>query len=366
MPRIVTLTSVLWPRLRAAITSGLHWWWTELSEPFSPLARRLGQRKERVFLTVVAADEPGAPLTLSAMADMTLPLSANRPADWKVSCAGRTAFVTLASSQVFQLPIQLPHAAISRSRDAVKYQLIAESPVPPELILFDVRKPPRPKTPTRLKNTHISVDVALCRRSTVEALSETLEAAGVSKSVIGFSKDGDERLDFVFMTSRGAKKAHAMHRMNRLLASCAVVICLSAFPITFATARWLSVQTQEEIEAARNSRSGVIPLYERQALIRAIQHDLTTQVALPPLSLVMNSLATNLPPDSWLHLVRYDRGTLSLQGFSSDPTAVVKLLEQAPTLGSVKLNTVTAANLEPNLALAQFELSAAIRSGRPR
>lgn len=248
-------------------------------------------------------------------------------------------------------------------REAVKYRLITESPLPPDRILFDVRD--GGKNGANPRKPDVVADVVICRRSTVESLSEMLETAGVSVSVIGFSGDANARLDFIFMTSQGARKARAALRTHRLLAMSAAFIFLGALPLTYVGARWMTDQTLGEIHAAKSVQGDVIPLYERQALIHAAQRELIDQGATVRLSIVMDELANHLPANSWLRMVRYNHGTLNLQGFSPDPTATLRSLEKAGVLSGIKLDTVTATHTGSDTAPVQFELSATVQRSMP-
>lgn len=333
-----------WPRARMFIGAGLRWWWSELSWLVPPLFRRFGHKTASVFLVTRADGELSVP--------------GSKSANWQAVCAGRETFVSLDAAQVMHLPIVLPRTALPGMKEAVKYRLITDAPLPPDQLCFDARITAHDRAGT--KRQDVVTDVAICRRSTVEALGKTLEAAGASGCVIGFSTSAELPLDFVFLISRGAREARATRRTNRLLILSAVLICLSVLPASYLGARWLTAQTLGEIRAARQSQEGLLPLYEQRARVRAAQRELTGHAATPRLSNILNDLAAHLPHNAWLHVIRYENGALRLTGYAPDPAAAARSLDSASLLSRVKLDSVTGTDAGREGAPVQFELSAAV------
>lgn len=347
-----------WPRARMLVGSGWCWWRAELSWLVAPLSRRFGRPAESAFLVARADGELSVPASDQRTEREPSDNNSTPPVNWQMLCIGRQTFVSLDAAQVVRLPIILPRTALPSMKEAVKYRLITESPLPPDQLCFDVRITPQDHAGAKQRD--VVTDVAICRRSTVEALSKTLEAAGVSASVIGFSPGSRPPLDFVFLTSRGAREARATVRTNRLLAISACLIGLSVFPATYLGARWLTAQTLGEIAAAREGQDGRMPLYEQQALVRAAQRELVSLVAAPRLSDVLNDVAAHLPRTAWLHVVRFENGMLRMNGYASDPAAAARSLESASLLSRAKLDTVTGGGEGQGSAPVQFELSASV------
>lgn len=362
MPHPLSQLQYNWPKIRMWMASGLQWWWAELSWLLAPLTRRFGNRFERLFLvaretgelTFPDEDEP-APSGSKEGDRISAP-------GWQSRCAGRQTIVSVDPAMVMRLPISLPRAALIDIRAATKYRLITDSPIPVDQLCFDVRvvQP----VPSGTKPGDVILDVALCRRAAVEALSATLETAGVSASVIGFSPTAQPPLAFVFHTSRGARDARAAARTNRLLTLSALLLGLGAFPATYLGAHWRTMQTLDEIQAAREHQDGRMALYQQQALTRAAQRDLGSHAGNVRLSNVLNDLALHLPHTAWLSQVRYESGTLKVQGYAPDPTAAARSLEGAHLLSRVKLDTVTGGGEVTGNVPVQFELSVAVQHRR--
>jgi len=359
MSRILNQLHSEWPRVRMFVGVGLRWWWAELSWLVAPLFRRFWHHAENVFLIANTDGKLSAPV--SVQEDRLKPSEniLSLPVNWQKRCAGRQTFISLDAEQVMRLPITLPRTALPSMKKAIKYKLITESPLPLDQLCFDVRI--MPQNHARGKQHDVVTDVAICRRSTVEALNKMLEAAGVSASVIGFSSDAKLPLDFTFLTSRGAREVHASLRINRFLAISAFLICLSVFPATYFSARWLTAQTHSEIHAARESQDDLMPLYEQRAIIQSAHHELANYIAAPRLSNVLNDLANYLPRTTWLHVVRYENGTLKIVGYAPAPTVAARSLERSSLVTEVKLDTVIGTAEGQGSAPVQFELSALVQ-----
>lgn len=359
MSRILSLLQSEWPRVRMLIGMGLRWWWTELSWLAAPLFRRLGHHAKSVFLVTSTDGELSVPISAQEVRHEPNENILSLPVNWQKRCAGRQTFISLGAEQVMRLPITLPRTALPSMKEAIKYKLIAESPLPLDQLCFDVRI--MRQDHARGKQHDVVTDVAICRRSTVETLDNMLEAAGVSASVIGFSSDSKLPLDFTFQTSRGTRQARTSLRIYRLLAVSAFLICLSVFPATYFSAHWLTAQTQSEIRAARASQDGLMPLYQQRAIIRAARNELTNYIAAPRFSNVLNDLANYLPRTTWLHSIRYENGTLKIIGYAPAPTVAARSLEHSSLLNQVKLDSVTGTGEVEGSAPVQFELSALVQ-----
>lgn len=344
-----------WPRAQMLIGLGLRWWCNELAWLVGPLPRRFGRRSDAVFLVADADGELSVPSRYQH--------ATYEREDWTTLCPGRQTFVSLDATQIMCLPITLPRTALANLKETVKYKLITDSPLPVEDIYYDARYQPRGRRGGKQKD--IVIDVAICRRANVEACGNKLEDAGVPASVIGFSPECRPPLDFVFLTSRGARRVHATVKTHRWLAISAFLICFGIFPATYVGARWLTAQTLSEIARIRESQEGLMPLYEQRAGIRAAQHALAGHLGPPRLSNVLDDLAAHLPHTDWLHIVRYENGTLRINGYAPVPAATARSLENASLLSRVKLDTVTGTVKGQEAAQVQFELSAAVQRSDP-
>lgn len=342
---------------RALLAAGVRWWWSELAALAAPITRRLVGRVDALVLVA------GPDGTLSAILAERSPSQANKPLlasaagsspDWRDASARRQVIVCLDTAHVMRLSIQLPRGALARARDAVAYKLIVESPVPPEAIYFDFRMPrSRPGG-----GGTFAVEVALCRRAVVDAIGAQLEAAGVSAATIGFSATRCAPLDFIFLASRGMRQVRARRRIAVLLASTAVAIAASALPATYLGAVWLTQRARDEVQAMRGEQGKLMRQYEQRAAVEAGQRELAAQVPTMRVSTVLNELAASLPKTAWLQGLRYEHGTMSLNGYAPIPAEAAQALARSPLLSRVKLGTVSNTPVGQAVDAAQFELTA--------
>lgn len=337
------------------LAAALQWWWSELSAVFSPLMHRLGYQSAPVFFLTEPSGVP-ALVERGEMVNSSLAAPQTR-AEHR---SGKAAHVSLHASLVMRFPILLPRTALSELRTAVRFQLLNESPIPVDEVLFDAQVS-RSST-ERSRAEHVVVDVALCRRSTVESLCQHLETAGVSGSIIGHSISGASPLTFVFYRSRAAKEAQASSSLNRRLVFCAIAILLGALPTTYLGAQWLTAQVRDELDTLRSEHDAMLLRYEQQSAAQAAQVALVNHIGNTRLSNVLDEMAERLPNSVWLRRIQYDNSTLSVQAYATDPATAAKALEGSRLLTRITIDSVTGAG-EMAGTPVQFALSAAIKQG---
>lgn len=342
------------PSLAGIASAGLKWWWAELVACAYPLARRLGYKDRRLFLTV---DANG---TLTSLSQSTtypvLPHAAHPPGEPLL--AGKQVSVSLAASDVFSLAISLPRAALSDLQSATRYKLIEESPIPIDQAYFATRVSKSQNL--KAKAGMVLVEVAICKRAVAEAMVESLEQGAAASCVVGYSIQQQGPLDYVFLASEAAKATSRSKHVSQGLVISALAICLSGLPVTYLSARWLTHQAKQQIAEKHEQDDGRMKDYERQALARAAYRDLLAQTSSGPLTNVLNDIASRLPAHSWLQQLRLDGGKLQLQGHSRDITTSLQALSGAALLSQVNLSSVTGATTEG--APTQFEITAAVRT----
>lgn len=343
--------TALIPTLRDALGASWRWWRTEMDWLIAPIARRVfGVR---------------APLTLVTDAAGKLALSeldSEVDSGWEAVCTGRQVIVLLHPAHVMRLTLTLPRSARGDLRAAVRYRMAVEAPVDESALYFDVGD--ITGAPAR---DEIRVEVALCKRALVAELEAAIERAKARACVVGFSPAGSTSPKFKFHASRGMQRSRSATRINRWLFISAACIVLTAGPALFAHASWLGVRAQSEIEARRAKQGNVIQLAEVNARIIAIREQLAQAQRSSGALRVMEDIATHLPKQAWISRMEYESGRLKLSGYAADPAATARALEQAASLTSVKLESVSRPDGGADgVSVPQFALNAIVGRERSR
>ena len=251
-----------------------------------------------------------------------------------------TANICLDDRHVMRLPLKLPASASRSLCDTIRYQLLTESPIDPELVYFGYRVHQRESRWWMKRPASISVTVALARRSYVDDIVQKIEDANISAIKVGAADQGSNRLDYVFATSKGAKQSEASQRANRLLLSSALLIGFAGLLAINGGAWYLTEQTRDQVAQHRQNQAATLSTVEAYNRILAVRDAYVQQTHHPRLTQVLDALSRALPRDAWLQTIQYDQGALRLQGFSPNPSTITDALSVSDLMHSLHLEAV--------------------------
>lgn len=333
--------------LSDAIRHAWHWWRDEMHGLVVPVTQRFAGTDTTITLVT---DVHGTP---QLHEQHQAPAGAS--GDWQAACRDKPVVILLHPGQVMWLPLTLPRAARSSLRDAVRYRLAAEAPIDPAALYFDIGE-----VSVGSNRNEIGVEVALCTREQAAKLEVAAERAGTTGCVVGFSPDGQPSPAFTFSVSRGAQHALSTTRLNRWLLASACGIALATGPALHASASWLTSRTQTVIDESRRAQGSVIRQAEEQAQLRAVRDAVSGVRALPGLLPVLEDIATHLPKQAWVGQLHYEQGGIWIIGHAADPTTAARALEQADSLRTVRLESVSRLDTGTGMAdVPQFVIQAA-------
>lgn len=269
----------------------------------------------------------------------------------------RPVAVGLPAAEVFRLTLHLPVASMPHLREAVRYRLLTESPLPIDNVVFAARMRTRP-TAVKAGRDDACVDVVLCRR---DRLMQRVAAHGASGALtIGFSEGGAEPFHFVLFSSRAGRFAVEGRGQRLLLGSLAVMLLLG-LPAACTTARLVHRGVQGEIQALRHVDAGTVRRHEQlEHLARLAREIQEGQPAVDPVRL-LDEVAAHLPETTWVERWLHEPGRLVLQLRGSDPSGSVTALARSPLLAQVTLVSVTAA--AAGGAPSEFQVAALLPPG---
>lgn len=354
--KLISVIHILAPLIKLWIHSTWQWWLSEMAWLITPIMNRFGKQAQSVTLI---ADISGLLQLANEQANsdnLTTSNQSKGSSDWKTACSGRAVTVLLHPCHVMCLQMTLPRSAQHNLKEVIKYKLLAEAPIDPEKLYFDVHPVNTSYPSINGNNTELVAEIVICTRTTVNKLEEVIEHAGATECVIGFSKNGQKLPRYIFTTShhtqRGGKATQWHHRLKISM----LLIIFSLIPSLYVSASWLTTHTQIAIDVQKEAQGNLIILAEQQAQINAIQNTLATEISAPRFTFVLNELASHLPKSAWLNQLHYEHATLKISGFAVEPPIAARSLEHSDILAHIKLESVSRVDLENNPTVSQFTL----------
>jgi len=344
-----------------------QWWAAELKSALPWIENVLIDPQPRALIlngrdatTVVMKDVDAYKLRKEVFEVPLDQFSAEQTAQLRALCAKRELSLSVAAQEVLCLQLQVPRGAASNLRKSIAYRLLTDSPINPDYIVFDMRR-----TNIESDSDAIAVEVALCRRESLEKLKSCGEKLGFAAPHIGLAGNGGVELAFVFERARGVKTDSSRLRRNMLLALGPVLIFMFTLSVTWAYANWNEKGLRMEIAALSSRTTESVRLLSRQAHARGISQAINNDLPKTAISQILNDVSKTLPQSAWLSEIRIEGNKLRLIGNGTDPTSVAKALAATPNLTAVRLDSVTAGNAGYGAeGVSRFEIDAEIAPGR--
>jgi Tfp pilus assembly protein PilN len=336
---------------RDALHRFLGWWWQELCSSL-PRHRAAGNADAPPRMLRIE-DETWQLTEADADANIASPrrIAIHQYDALQTACQGRPVVASLQPWQVHHL--QLPFPPFARpTAEAIEYALLTHAPMNPETLLFDWQQR------TAGESGGMVIEVCLCRRQDVEALTAQLAQAGITPAAIGFAPGGSKRLAHVF--SRARRQAH---RRLSLGWGVPLIVLLVALAVG-ARAHWQARTLERELRQLEAAHHNTRTLQREAAATRALLTALQALATRAPRSNTLNELARHLPTTAWLTEVRFEADQIFLIGQAQDPAAAARALAASPLLTDVRLGSVASVSSGATSATgASFEISAKVAPG---
>ena len=345
------------PRILARF---LAWWIAELQGIFQPFLRRVSPPRLRVVLTLLPertlvkiVSRDGSPAE-----DVSIPSGFDR-----LDAAQRDQLRRMVASA--DLDIQLDARDVwgvrlkplGRSRlttESIRYRLVNDSPIDVGLIHFAWRL----GRPVPAASGKAYAEVAICRKSKVQAVLASAEALGLRVSrVLGLPSGFESGSCFEFeVESRRAERKPLRAYRTAILVASAVLIPLFALGAVGAYASFDAARKGEEVADVREQLRAYEGLAQRRTELGVTATELRKWTESGSVASVMNDLARLLPDNTWAMELIVDAGTIRLIGLSSDPPAAAKALASSKLLANIRLSSV--GSPMPDRGVSQFEVTA--------
>lgn len=347
-------------RLRSALPKLKRWWRERVESSIPWLAAILTDPQPQALLldegnrvTVLLRDVEFSDARRETFDDPFDKFTDQQNDHIRALCAQRELSLSVAASQVYFLRILLPMESMRDLKTAIKYRLLADSPLKSDRMYFDAHSPI-----TIGNDDGNMVDVVVCRVDSLDQLKANAARAGLEPTQVGLARNGSAELEFTFERAPGATTTSARLKKNIFLACGPVFILFLALIGSLTYAHWKRTMLLKEAAALSGKRIEVVHLLERRAHLTGIDATIKNATAKMTTSQLLNNISRALPQSAWLSEIRIDGDKLRLIGNATNPTATVASLATTRGLISVRLDGVTS---DPATSQeSRFEITAEI------
>lgn len=249
--------------------------------------------------------------------------------------------------------IHLPMAAAENLRDVLSFELDRHTPFAAEDVYFDYTVVERD-----LEAQTIGVDVAIVPRMVVDEIVDTLAPLGLPpKKVVAWDADGS-KIRAVFAQPR-SEGMGSTGRMTAALAGMVLILVVAVTygPLTQKRATLAALET-ELAELQTKGRASQAMQAQLDAF-RTKGVSLTrAKAAQPTVVETLFDVSQVLPDSAWVTQFKWDKGRISITGYSPNASELIELLEGSAHLSKVRFESPVTADARMNMD--RFEISAQV------
>jgi general secretion pathway protein L len=223
--------------------------------------------------------------------------------------------------------LQLPAQVKNRLRSALGYELDRLTPFRADEVFYDARV-------VGTQGTQLRIELALCPREQVLPYLDRLRDAGIRVARLTWPNSWP-RANLLPLSERPRPKRLGTF-INLLLAL--VIVILSG--ALLATPLWQGnherEQLERQLEDLRSRAATVAALREELEKVRASNMNVVQRSReAPRMSDLLRELTDRFPDGTWVQTLNYRDGAVDMRGQSTQATALIALLEQAPGISAV-------------------------------
>ncbi len=263
----------------------------------------------------------------------------------------------LPAYRVLEPAMEAPAVAAGHLREVLAMEMDRNTPFKAEDVYFDYRIRQSASTEDRL-----SIAVRVAKKTDVENAVAFAREIGLPPTRVDGprSRDGWE-----CNLLPGEERRNGSSLLPRMVAFAAVVaILLSGAWAYLAGERDREALAAIEAETAgyRAAAAEVGAMRDEAAKLIAAAEAMTARKSgEPTVAAVINEIARSASDDHWFIEISYERGEVLMSGYSSQPAALLRSLEDSPLLDGVSFAAPTVA--DPSVERERFRIRAKIAPG---
>lgn len=323
-----------------ALARFLRWWGTELSALVPVWLRTWWSGENRIVLFSLEAGQPvfhtrahgqyerlqteGLDRANTSARALTRELARHVGSDFSL-------YLSVPDSQVLRRTLTLPLAVEENLRQTLSFELDRLTPFRPEQAHFGFRILDRD-----VKSCQFRVDLAVARKSDVEASIKSATALGFPIEGIAFGRDVLEGTAIhPSQTSKHDQTSMRLRwRIGAIILALLLTIILLAIPIW--QKRSAAIALQSPLTQAKDSAHEADTLRERLDRLE-VEHNFLINKKWGGQSILvtLDELSKRLKDDTYISLFEFDGKTVTINGESSSAASLVELLEASPVFRNV-------------------------------
>jgi len=244
-----------------------------------------------------------------------------------------TVLLELPAASVLVRTLTLPAQVRDNLRQVIQYEMDRLTPFQGGEVYYDVRV-----AGAVARGTKLALELAVCRRDQVGDWLERLREAGAPAAVLTWPGAWP-----------GANLLPAAERPRRRALGTGVGLLLLALVLALVGAVLYTPLLQRERALAdlqlqlQRLRSGAAEVEELRAELERARlggvEVLERKRQQPRMTDLLRDLTDLLPDGTWVQTLNYSNGEVDLRGESSQATALIARLEQAPTISEVSFRS---------------------------
>lgn len=270
----------------------------------------------------------------------------------------------LPTDQILYKTITLPAATASRLKNVLAFEMDRNTPFKADDVYFTFRI-----TSRDIKQHKIQVELTIVTRKILDELTQKIAALGVdiSRVVPGNLKEseiGNPERNLLPQPDTADKRSGAQTRRLLSVWGLVIVILFIAF-IALYQRYQRAEQLSGDIEAPRAEAMQAKSIRDELATLKASRAFLlNSKISAPSMLVLLKTLTEIIPDNTWLVRLTINEGLVTLQGESSDASALISLIEDAPAFRNVQFSSPVTIN--PRTQKERFSITASLAQNEPQ
>ncbi len=270
---------------------------------------------------------------------------------------GRDATILLADDKVLRPQVELPQAAAENLEEVLSFEMDRNTPFRADEVYFDHRVCATDKEAKR-----ITVELGVVLRNEVEQALRVARSWGLRPARIAVAGEAGVPLFDLMPHGERQPRGRMLKQMSGALAITACVLVGVTLYLPLKQKEDRLAATQARLEQVRVEAAAAGKLQDQmEAMLARDSFVVDRKHATPAVVTLLHDVTQVLPDDTWLIHFSWRQGQLRLAGYSHQPTALIRLLEESDFLSDVSF--ASPVTLDPRLGVERFNIAARIAKG---
>ncbi len=259
--------------------------------------------------------------------------------------------IDLQAGKALQPTIKLPLAAAESLKDVLAFEMDRHTPFKADNVYYDFRV-----LSADTEQQRLSVEMLVAPRDDVHRAVDIVRTWGFEPERVASASASTGRRNYNLLPDSQLKpRGRAMQRLSAAAAVAVIALLAVAVYLPLEQAK-AELETAERkldkvrvvAEKANSLKDQVANLLARNSFVVDEKRRIPTAVE------ILDEITRTLPDDTWLLQLVFRGGTLRISGYSENPSALIRLLEQSALLTEVRFSSPV--TMDPRLGRERFNI----------